>query len=185
MGLNSNAVQQVNNTYKFITTLTLHYQIWKKRKNKQTNPGHCHCQEQWSQAQLFLRTMYFILWRVMAETQPSLVAQTIKNLPIMWRDLGSIPGLERFPEGGHDNPLWYSCLENPHGQRNPVGYSPWGCRVDMTKWLSTAQHVAETQWKLNKGEWIDFSLTRMPGDYFTCGLQISWEKSVSSKLILA
>ena len=162
MGLNSNGVQKVNNTYKFITALTLCYQIWKKKKTPPPNPGHSHCQEQWSQAQLFLRTMYFILWRVMAETQASLVAQTIKNLPIMWRDLGSVPGLGRFPEGGHGNPLWYSCLENPHGQRNPVGYSPWGCRVDMTKWLSTAQHVAETQWKLNKGEWIDFSLTRTP-----------------------
>ena len=29
------------------------------------------------------------------------------------RDVGSIPGLERFPRGGHGNPLWYSCLESP------------------------------------------------------------------------
>ena len=28
-------------------------------------------------------------------------------------DLGSIPGLERSPGGGHDNLLQYSCLENP------------------------------------------------------------------------
>ena len=28
-------------------------------------------------------------------------------------DLGSIPGLERCPGGGHGNPLQYSCLENP------------------------------------------------------------------------
>ena len=28
-------------------------------------------------------------------------------------DLGPIPGWGRSPEGGHDNPLWYSCLENP------------------------------------------------------------------------
>ena len=27
-------------------------------------------------------------------------------------DLGSIPGLGRSPEGGHGNPLQYSCLEN-------------------------------------------------------------------------
>ena len=39
-------------------------------------------------------------------------------------DLGSIPGLERFPGGGHGSPLQYSCLENPHGQRSLVGYSP-------------------------------------------------------------
>ena len=31
-------------------------------------------------------------------------------------DLGSILGLGRSPEGGHGNPLQYSCLENPHGQ---------------------------------------------------------------------
>ena len=28
-------------------------------------------------------------------------------------DAGSILGWERFPRGGHDNPLQYSCLENP------------------------------------------------------------------------
>ena len=29
------------------------------------------------------------------------------------KDMGSIPGLERFPGGGHGNPLQYSSLENP------------------------------------------------------------------------
>ena len=29
------------------------------------------------------------------------------------RDMGSIPGLGRSPGGGHDDPLQYSCLENP------------------------------------------------------------------------
>ena len=28
-------------------------------------------------------------------------------------DVGSISGSERFPGGGHGNPLQYSCLENP------------------------------------------------------------------------
>ena len=41
-------------------------------------------------------------------------------------NLGSIPELGRSPGGGHGNPLQYTCLENPHGQRNLVGYSPWG-----------------------------------------------------------
>ena len=27
-------------------------------------------------------------------------------------DIGSIPGLGRFPGEGNDNPLQYSCLEN-------------------------------------------------------------------------
>ena len=40
--------------------------------------------------------------------------------------LGLIPGLGRFPGGGHGNPLQYSCLENSHGQRRLVGHSPWG-----------------------------------------------------------
>ena len=29
------------------------------------------------------------------------------------RDMGSIPGLGRFPGGGHGNSLQCSCLENP------------------------------------------------------------------------
>ena len=53
-------------------------------------------------------------------------------------DLGSIPGLGRSPGGEHDNPLQYSCLENPHGQRSLVGYSPWGHKEsDTTVWLRT------------------------------------------------
>ena len=35
--------------------------------------------------------------------------------------LGLIPGLERSLGGGHGNPLQYSFLENPHGQRSLVG----------------------------------------------------------------
>ena len=53
----------------------------------------------------------------------------VKNLPTNAgdiRDAGLIPGLGRCPGGGHGNPLQYSCLENPHGQRSLVGYSPEG-----------------------------------------------------------
>ena len=39
--------------------------------------------------------------------------------------LGSIPELGRSPGGGHGNPLQYSCLDNPHGQRSLAGCSPW------------------------------------------------------------
>ena len=34
------------------------------------------------------------------------------------RDVGLIPGSGRSLGGGHGNPLQYSCLENPHGQRS-------------------------------------------------------------------
>ena len=53
-------------------------------------------------------------------------------------DLGSIPGSGRSPGGWHGNPVQYSCLENPHGQRSLIGYSPWGCTesdtIEMSKW---------------------------------------------------
>ena len=56
-------------------------------------------------------------------------------------DLGLIPELGRSPGGGHGNPLQYSCLENPHGQRNLVGYDLWGAKeLDMTEQLSTAYY---------------------------------------------
>ena len=49
-------------------------------------------------------------------------------------NLGSIPGLGRSPGEGNDNPLQYSCMENPHGQRSLVGDSPWGRKEsDMTE----------------------------------------------------
>ena len=54
------------------------------------------------------------------------------------RDLGSIPGLRRSPGGGHGNPLQYSCLENLHGRKRLVDYSPRDCKEsDMTEKLST------------------------------------------------
>ena len=39
-------------------------------------------------------------------------------------DLGLVPGLGRFPGEGKCYPLQYFGLENPHGQRSLVGYSP-------------------------------------------------------------
>ena len=49
-------------------------------------------------------------------------------------DMGSIPGLGRSPGGGHDNPLQYPCLENPHRQRSLECHSPWGLKeLDTTE----------------------------------------------------
>ena len=53
-------------------------------------------------------------------------------------ELGLIPGLRRSPRGGHGNSLQFSSLENLHGQRSLVGYSPWGCKEsDTTEQLNT------------------------------------------------
>ena len=53
-------------------------------------------------------------------------------------DVGSIPGLGRSPGGGHGNPLQYSCLENPDGQRSLAGYSPWSMVYGL--WSQTVGH---------------------------------------------
>ena len=42
---------------------------------------------------------------------------------------GSIPGSRRFPARGYDNPLQYSCLENP---------------TDRGAWQATVHGVAQS-----------------------------------------
>ena len=63
----------------------------------------------------------------------SQVASLVKNLSANAgdiRDLSSIPGLKRDPEEGNDNPLQYSCLENP---------------MDRVTWWGMALGVAMSQ----------------------------------------
>ena len=65
----------------------------------------------------------------------SQVALVVKNPPANsgdLRDMGSIPGSGRSPREENGNPLQYSCLENPQGQRSLVGYSPWGYKESDT-----------------------------------------------------
>ena len=62
----------------------------------------------------------------------SQVALLVKDLPANAgdiEDIGSIPGLERSPGGGHGNPLQYSCLENP---------------MDRGAWQATVHGVTES-----------------------------------------
>ena len=66
----------------------------------------------------------------------------VKNPPAHAGNTDSIPGSGRFPGRGHGNPLQYSCLENSHGKRSLVGYSPWGHKEsDMTERLNTHTHT--------------------------------------------
>ena len=67
----------------------------------------------------------------------SLVAQTVKRLSACNAgDLGSIPGSGRSPGEGNDNPLQYSCLENPIDGGSLVGYDPRGHKeLDTTEQL--------------------------------------------------
>ena len=57
----------------------------------------------------------------------------VKNPSASAGDGGSIPGLERFPGGGNDNPLQYSCLGNP---------------MDRGTWRAAVRGVAKSQTRL-------------------------------------
>ena len=61
------------------------------------------------------------------------MAQLVKNVPAMWETWVQFLGSEDPLE---ERMATYSsiCLENPHGQRNLAGNSPWGHKeLDMTE----------------------------------------------------
>ena len=63
----------------------------------------------------------------------SQVVLMVKNLPADAgdiRDVGSIPGLGRYPGEGHGIPLWYSCLQNPRNRG---------------AWWTTVHKIAQSQ----------------------------------------
>ena len=69
----------------------------------------------------------------------SQVAEWVKNLPACnagdTRDMGSITGAGRCPEGGDGNPLQYSCLENPTDR------GAWRARVNTVARTWTRQET--------------------------------------------
>jgi len=74
--------------------------------------------------------MHFVtLFDILEKNLPS--GAVVKN-PLakagVARDGGLIPGLGRSSRRGNGNPLQYSCLEDPDGQRSLEGYSSWGCK---------------------------------------------------------
>ena len=52
----------------------------------------------------------------------------VKNLSANAGDMGLTPASERSPGEGNGNPVQYSCLGKPHGQRSLSGPGPWGHR---------------------------------------------------------
>ena len=78
-----------------------------------------------------------------AETA-SQVMQVVKSPPANAGDIKearSIPRLGKSPGVGNGNPLQYSWLENPTGQRSLAGYSPWGVKESDT--TEATQHSAQ------------------------------------------
>ena len=64
----------------------------------------------------------------------SLVAQWVKNPPVMQETQVWSLGWEDPLEKEMAVPLQYSYPEKPHGQRNLAGYSPWGLKeLDTTE----------------------------------------------------
>ena len=57
-------------------------------------------------------------------------SSVVKDLPVNAGDVGSIPGSGRSPREGNDNPLQYSCLENP---------------MDRGAWRTTVHEVEKSQ----------------------------------------
>ena len=53
----------------------------------------------------------------------------VKSLPATVGDVGSIPGMGRYPGEGVGSPLQYSCLENP---------------MDRGAWWATVHRAAES-----------------------------------------
>ena len=62
----------------------------------------------------------------------------VKNPPANAGDVSSIPGLGKFPGGGHGNPLQYSCLENP------MDRGAWRATVHKVTELDTTEVTAHT-----------------------------------------
>ena len=64
------------------------------------------------------------------------------------RDTGAIPVLEISPGGGHDNPLQYSCLENPmdKGAWRATGHRS---QTDMTEIYSKSRYYTKASLNVN------------------------------------
>ena len=87
-------------------------------------------------------TSYFINFKTLTADQSagvqvglwvSQVVLVMKNQPTNSGDIREtalIPGSGRCPGGGHGNPLWCSCLENP---------------MDRGAWWATVYRVAKSQ----------------------------------------
>ena len=90
----------------------------------------------------YLKNIFGSLQRLHGASQVVLV---VKNLPANAGDLrvtGLILGSGRSPGGGHGDPLQYSCLENPYGQRSLVG-TAHGVAQNQTKLKQLGTHACK------------------------------------------
>ena len=83
---------------------------------------------------LFSNFIFIITLNLEKYSEITLVAQTVKNLPVMQETPGSIPGLGRSPGEGNGYPLQYSYLENS---------------MDRGAWEATVPGVIKSQTRLS------------------------------------
>ena len=78
--------------------------------------------------------LYYMICLLLAKLERIQILVATYSGKIPTEDASLIPASGRSPGEGHGNPLQYSCLENPHGQRSLVGYSPEGSKeLDTTE----------------------------------------------------
>ena len=105
----------------------------------------------------FWKRMFWVLLSTRSHLQRPLVAQMVNNPPAVRETWVQSLGFGRSPGEGHGNPLQYSCLENPHGQRSRAGYSPWGHDFHSTHSVCGDMYLqvpcAQHPFKVHKCSW--------------------------------
>ena len=77
---------------------------------------------------LHVSELHSFLWHTIPLWASLVAGSVVENPPANAGDAGWIPGSERSPGGGNDNPLQYSCLGNP---------------MNRGAWWATGHGVAE------------------------------------------
>jgi len=111
-----------------LCSLSAQFSIWLKPRTHILDPCYTY---------LTFRPGLFWLCLVTQRHQASHVALVVKNPPANAgdvRDVGWIPGLRWPPREGNNNPLQYSCLENP---------------IDRGAWRAIVPRVAKSWTQLN------------------------------------
>ena len=109
-----------------------------------------------------LGTIWFLISAFPTQGFPH--GRAVKHPPVNEgdaRDVGLILGLGRSSGVGNGNPLQYSCLEDPHGQRSLAGYSPWG-RTES----DTTEHVLHSLQTDTDALYLS-ALQFLPAQHFT------------------
>ena len=96
------------------------------------------------------------------------VALVVKNLPTNERDVREVDSIsesERYPGGGHGNPLQYSCLENPmdRGAWQATVHRVTRVEYNWSYLVHMHTHVLANSAAMNTGVCVSFWIMISPG----------------------